>query len=159
MKSNLNHHSTTRKSPENHNSTTRKSPLNHQKLTINHQKNLFFHVFDHISPVCRQDVDRPLEMIEAAHPTLGGGILLLDKAGKLYRNNSKSSWKNGPCFCGWYIWWFFWLIFWWWWFSGDFLTRIFKEHDQTNLVKWENVGQFLGFSGDFLIWYIWWTMP
>ena len=27
-----------------------------------------------------QDVDRPLEMIEAAHPTLAGGILLLDKA-------------------------------------------------------------------------------
>lgn len=32
-----------------------------------------------------EDVDRPLEMIEAAHPTLGGGILLLDKDEMLHR--------------------------------------------------------------------------
>eukprot|EP00435_Cladocopium_sp_Y103_P066311 s31_g28.t1 len=31
------------------------------------------------------DVDRPLEMIQAAHPTLGGGILLLDKEDMLHR--------------------------------------------------------------------------
>lgn len=28
----------------------------------------------------RQDLDRPLEMVEMIHPTLGGGLLLLDKA-------------------------------------------------------------------------------
>ena len=36
--------------------------------------------WNHAASRVGQDVDRPLEMIEAAHPTLGGGILLLDKA-------------------------------------------------------------------------------
>lgn len=36
-----------------------------------------FFVRSWIDPV--QDVDRPIEMAEIVHPTLGGGILLLDK--------------------------------------------------------------------------------
>ena len=40
----------------------------------------------HRGRIPSQDVDRPIEMAEVVHPTLGGGILLLDKDGLVGRN-------------------------------------------------------------------------
>lgn len=57
-----------------------------------------------IDPV--QDVDRPIEMAEIVHPTLGGGILLLDKdSGAFFWEispNFRVSWVGQVSF-GWFV--------------------------------------------------------
>lgn len=49
-----------------------------------------------IDPV--QDVDRPIEMAEIVHPTLGGGILLLDKDSGWGRNPGLVWWVGEVSF-------------------------------------------------------------